>query len=57
MPKTAVIRVTHSCHLIEIGDHVRAFISAIPALSTDGPGSLVQLNEIAIPDAVPGPLT
>jgi quinol monooxygenase YgiN len=38
-------------------DHVRAFISAIPALSTGGPGSLVQLNEIPIPDAVPGPLT
>lgn len=27
-------------------DHVRAFISAIPALSTGGPGSLIQLNEI-----------
>ena len=27
-------------------DHVRAFISAIPALSTGGPRSLVQLNEI-----------
>jgi quinol monooxygenase YgiN len=38
-------------------DHVHAFISAIPALSTGGPGSLVQLNEIPIPDAVPGPLT
>jgi quinol monooxygenase YgiN len=32
-------------------DHVHAFISAIPALSTGGPGSLVQLNEIPIPDS------
>ena len=34
-------------------DHVHAFISAIPALSTGGPGSLVQLNEIPIPDSDP----
>ena len=32
---------------------VHAFISAIPALSTGGPGSLVQLNEIPIPDSDP----
>jgi autoinducer 2-degrading protein len=32
-------------------DHVHAFISAIPELSTGGPGSLVQLNEIPIPDS------
>jgi quinol monooxygenase YgiN len=31
--------------------HVHAFISAIPALSTGGPGSLIQLNEIPIPDS------
>ena len=37
-------------------DHVHVFISAIPALSTGGPGSLVQLNEIPIPGRVPGPL-
>jgi quinol monooxygenase YgiN len=30
-------------------DHVHAFISAIPELSTGGPGSLIQLNEIAVP--------
>jgi quinol monooxygenase YgiN len=30
-------------------DHVHAFISAIPALITGGPGSLIQLNEIPIP--------
>ena len=30
-------------------DHVHTFISAIPALSTGGPGSLIQLNEIPIP--------
>jgi quinol monooxygenase YgiN len=41
-------------------DHVRAFISAIPALSTGGPGSLVQLDEIPIPatlasEVSPGP--
>ena len=30
-------------------DHVHTFISAIPALSTGGPGSLIQLNEISIP--------
>jgi quinol monooxygenase YgiN len=30
--------------------HVHAFISAIPDLSTGGPGSLIQLNEvIAVP--------
>jgi quinol monooxygenase YgiN len=34
-------------------DHVHAVISAIPALSTGGPGSLVQLNEIPIPDSDP----
>lgn len=34
-------------------DHVHAFISAIPTLSTGGPGSLVQLNEILIPDGDP----
>ena len=33
--------------------HVHAFISAIPALSTGGPGSLIQLNEIPIPDSAP----
>jgi autoinducer 2-degrading protein len=27
-------------------DHVRTFISAIPDLSTGGPGSLIQLNEL-----------
>jgi autoinducer 2-degrading protein len=32
-------------------DHVHAFISAIPDLSTGGPGSLIQLNEIPIPDS------
>ena len=30
-------------------DHVHAFISAIPELSTGGPGSLIRLNEIAVP--------
>jgi quinol monooxygenase YgiN len=34
-------------------DHVRAFISAIPALSTGGPGSLIQLNEIPAPGSDP----
>ena len=34
-------------------DHVHAFISAIPELSTGGPGSLTQLNEIPIPDSAP----
>ena len=29
--------------------HVHTFISALPALSTGGPGSLIQLNEIPIP--------
>jgi quinol monooxygenase YgiN len=28
--------------------HVRRFISSIPALSTGGPGSLIQLNEVPI---------
>jgi quinol monooxygenase YgiN len=27
-------------------DHVHTFISAIPDLSTGGPGSLIQLNEV-----------
>ena len=27
-------------------DHVHTFISAIPELSTGGPGSLIQLNEL-----------
>lgn len=31
-------------------DHVHAFISAIPDLSTGGPGSLIQLSEIPIPE-------
>jgi len=30
-------------------DHVHTFISSIPQLSTAGPGSLIQLNEIPIP--------
>jgi quinol monooxygenase YgiN len=34
-------------------DHVHAFISAIPALSTGGPESLIQLSEIPIPDSDP----
>jgi quinol monooxygenase YgiN len=34
-------------------DHVHAFMSAIPTLSTGGPGSLIQLNEIPIPDSDP----
>lgn len=35
--------------------HTRAFIAAIPRLSTGGPGSLIQLDEIPIPleDATP----
>jgi quinol monooxygenase YgiN len=33
--------------------HVHAFISAIPALSTGGAASLIQLNEIPIPDNDP----
>ena len=41
--------------------HVHSFISAIPDLSTGGPGSLIQLNEILIPDrdreATPGMLS
>jgi quinol monooxygenase YgiN len=31
-------------------EHVRRFISSIPALSTGGPASLIQLNEIPVPD-------
>ena len=31
-------------------DHVHAFISAQPDLSTATPGSLIQLNEIPIPE-------
>ena len=34
-------------------DHVHTFISAIPDLSTGGPGSLIQLNEIPIPANCP----
>jgi quinol monooxygenase YgiN len=34
-------------------NQVRAFISAIPALSTGGPASLVQLDEIPIIDSDP----
>ncbi len=30
-------------------DHVHRFISAIPELSTGGPNSLIQLNEIPVP--------
>ncbi|MCU1647314.1 MAG: hypothetical protein JWN03_7589 [Nocardia sp.] len=30
-------------------DHVHDFIASIPTLSTGGPGSLFQLNEIPIP--------
>ena len=32
-------------------DHVHAFISAIPELSTADPGSIFQLNEIPIPES------
>ncbi|WP_405996017.1 hypothetical protein [Streptomyces sp. NBC_00986] len=64
MPRTAVTRITHSCHLIEIGG--RTFLTdpwfstrpgyyqgeptaiAIPTLSTGGPDSLVQLDELPI---------
>ncbi|MBS2533479.1 hypothetical protein KGQ20_11920 [Catenulispora sp. NF23] len=35
-------------------DHAHAFISAIPDLSTGGPGSVIQLNEIPIPETDPG---
>lgn len=35
-------------------DHVHAFISGIPQLSTGGPGSLIQLNEVPVPDEGPG---
>jgi quinol monooxygenase YgiN len=38
-------------------DHVHAFISASPALGTGGAGSLVQLNEIPIPDGDPADVT
>ena len=34
-------------------DHVHTFISAIPELSTGGPGSLIQLNEIPVPESGP----
>ena len=34
-------------------DHAHAFISAIPDLSTGGPGSVIQLNEIPIPETDP----
>ena len=30
-------------------DHVHTFISSLPALSTGGPGSLIQLDEIPVP--------
>ena len=36
-------------------EHVHTFISAIPELSTGGPGSLIQLNEIPIPASSPKP--
>ena len=35
--------------------HVHRFISSSPELSTGGPGSLIQLNEISIPDDPAGP--
>jgi quinol monooxygenase YgiN len=35
--------------------HVHRFISSIPELSTGGPGSLIQLDEIPIPDDPAGP--
>jgi len=38
-------------------DHVHAIITANPALSTGGPGSLVQLNEIPVPDSDPAATT
>ena len=31
-------------------DHVHTFISSIPEFSTGGPGSLIQLNEIPVPE-------
>ena len=34
-------------------EHVHTFISSIPDLSTGGPGSLIQLNEIPIPAGRP----
>ena len=34
-------------------DHVHAFISAIPNLSSGDPGSLIQLDEIPIPEPDP----
>ena len=36
-------------------DHVHTFISSIPDLSTGGPGSLIQLDEIPIPASEPEP--
>ena len=36
-------------------EDVHTFISAIPELSTGGPGSLIQLNEIPIPASSPKP--
>ena len=36
-------------------DHVHAFISAIPDLSTGGPTSLIQLDEIPIPESAATP--
>ena len=34
-------------------EHVHTFISTIPDLSTGGPGSLIQLNEIPVPASCP----
>ena len=34
-------------------EHVHTFISTIPDLSTGGPGSLIQLNEIPLPASCP----
>jgi len=54
MPRTAVTRITHSCHLIETGgrtfrtEHAHRFASALPELGTGGPESLVQLDELPI---------
>jgi quinol monooxygenase YgiN len=33
-------------------DHAHKFMASIPVLSMGGPGNLVQLNEIQIPDKV-----
>ncbi len=33
--------------------HVHTFISSIPALSTRGPGSLIQLDELPVPPSDP----